>query len=410
MKKKDEIKEEPYMSFNRDSKFLTIGTDKGFLLYQTDPFKGPLERKFEGGIAAVEMSNSSNYLALIPKGQTPKNNNQVIIWDDQNNKELGQLKFNNQVISVKCSKNFLFVICLTRIYMYNIKTFKFLDSVTTVKNPNGLFAISGEKGYLNYAYPHNIAETGIIIINRKIKKAFSFPEFIHGASKMEMNYDGTLLITANQIATKFRVRSCFDGTILQKFYRKHQETLVYSISLDQESHFMAFRTARDTIYLFSVEPSINKLKEQGHIKENKEEKKDEIKLEEDLNVFNSGKIPVTNVQPEEEDKNEEKEEEIKEEKKEDKNEVVISDNSKNKYSSIGNIFGSKSVTEFKLEAKKSIIRFIKSDLLAVATSDYKLYLYQIEIDLNKKKNDDKVKAILKEKRDLLTGKEIQVNK
>jgi len=408
MKKKDEIKEEPYMSFNRDSKFLTIGTDKGFLLYQTDPFKGPLERKFEGGIAAVEMSNSSNYLALIPKGQTPKNNNQVIIWDDQNNKELGQLKFNNQVISVKCSKNFLFVICLTRIYMYNINTLKFLDSVTTLENPNGLFAISGEKGYLNYAYPR--AETGIIIMNRKIKKAFSFLEFHNGASKMEMNYDGTLLVTANQIGTKFRVRSCFDGTILQKFYRKHQETLVYSISLDQESHFMAFRTARDTIYLFSVEPSINKLKEQGYIKENKEEKKDEIKLEEDLNVFNSGKIPVTNVQPEEEDKNEEKEEEIKEEKKEDKNEVVISDNSKNKYSSIGNIFGSKCVTEFKLEAKKSIIRFIKSDLLAVATSDYKLYLYQIEIDLNKKKNDDKVKAILKEKRDLLTGKEIQVNK
>ena len=174
MKKKDEIKEEPYMSFNRDSKFLTIGTDKGFLLYQTDPFKGPLERKFEGGIAAVEMSNSSNYLALIPKGKTPKNNNQVIIWDDQNNKELGQLKFNNQVISVKCSKNFLFVICLTRIYMYNINTLKFLDSVTTLENPNGLFAISGEKGYLNYAYPHNRAKTGITIINRKLKRAFFF--------------------------------------------------------------------------------------------------------------------------------------------------------------------------------------------------------------------------------------------
>ena len=406
MKKKDEIKEEPYMSFNRDSKFLTIGTDKGFLLYQTDPFKGPLERKFEGGIAAVEMSNSSNYLALVPKGQTPKNNNQVIIWDDQNNKELGQLKFNNQVISVKCSKNFLFVICLTRIYMYNINTLKFLDSVTTLENPNGLFAISGEKGYLNYAYPHKRAKTGIIIINRKLKEAFAFPEFRNGASKMEMNYDGTLLITANKIGTKFRVRSCFDGTILQKFYRKHQATSVYSISLDQESHFMAFRTARDTIYLFSVEPSINKLKEQGYIKENKEEKKDEIKLEEDLNVFNPGGMNVTNIQPEEEDKNEEKEEEIKEEKKEDKNEVVISDNSKNKYSSIGNIFGSKSVIEFKLEAKKSIIRFIKSDLLAVATSDYKLYLYQIEIDLNKKKNDDKVKANLKEKRNLLTGKTI----
>jgi hypothetical protein len=170
--------------------------------------------------------------------------------------------------------------------VYNINTLKFLDSVTTVENPNGLFAISGKKEYLNFAYPHNRAETGIIIMNRKLKNAFSFLEFYNGASKMEMNYDGTLLITANQIATKFRVRSCFDGTILQKFYRKHQGTLVYSISLDQESHFMAFRTARETIYLFSVEPSINKLKKQGYIKENKEEKKDEI-IEEKENKINN---------------------------------------------------------------------------------------------------------------------------
>ena len=58
--------------------------------------------------------------------------------------------------------------------MYNINTLKFLDSVTTVENPNGLFAISGEKGYLNYAYPHNRAKTGITIINRKLKRAFFF--------------------------------------------------------------------------------------------------------------------------------------------------------------------------------------------------------------------------------------------
>ena len=58
--------------------------------------------------------------------------------------------------------------------MYNINTLKFLDSVTTVENPNGLFAISGKKEYLNYAYPHKIEETGIIIINRKLKRAFFF--------------------------------------------------------------------------------------------------------------------------------------------------------------------------------------------------------------------------------------------
>ena len=92
-----------FMLFHQNGQFLSIGTKEGFNMYQTIPYKGPLKRIFEGGVAAVEMIGTSNYLILVPNG-IPKNN-QVIIWDDQNQKVVCQYKFNAEVLRVKCVSN-----------------------------------------------------------------------------------------------------------------------------------------------------------------------------------------------------------------------------------------------------------------------------------------------------------------
>ena len=97
-----------FMLFHQNGQFLSIGTKEGFNMYQINPYKGPLKRIFEGGVAAVEMIGASNYLVLVPNG-TPKNN-QVIIWDDQNQKVVCQYKFNSEVFRVKCVSNSLYVI------------------------------------------------------------------------------------------------------------------------------------------------------------------------------------------------------------------------------------------------------------------------------------------------------------
>ena len=59
-----------------------------------------------GGIGIIEMFQRTNLLALVGGGKNPKFQiNQLIIWDDHQNKPLSDLKFNSFVRNVKLRKD-----------------------------------------------------------------------------------------------------------------------------------------------------------------------------------------------------------------------------------------------------------------------------------------------------------------
>ena len=121
-----------YISFNQDNSFFSIGTEKGFLIYQTNPFKGPYERNMDGGIGIVEMINNSNYLALIGGGEIPRfGKNTLVIWDDNENKVISELKFTTPILSIKYKKDYLFVVCQKRIYIFNFENYEISETIDT---------------------------------------------------------------------------------------------------------------------------------------------------------------------------------------------------------------------------------------------------------------------------------------
>ena len=138
------------MLFHQNGQFLSIGTKEGFNMYQTNPYKGPLKRIFEGGVAALEMIGISNYLAL----WNPKNN-LVIIWDDQNQKVVCQYKFNTEVLRVKCVSNSLYVICKINLYLFNTDDFTYVSTISTIPNPNALFAINEKPPMVSIDFAHH---------------------------------------------------------------------------------------------------------------------------------------------------------------------------------------------------------------------------------------------------------------
>jgi len=76
-------KEILYCNFNQDQSCFAIGTQSGFKIFQTNPFKESFFRDLGGGIGIVEMLFKCNILALVGGGQNPKfPTNKVIIWDD----------------------------------------------------------------------------------------------------------------------------------------------------------------------------------------------------------------------------------------------------------------------------------------------------------------------------------------
>jgi len=72
-----------YYTYNHNSSCFGVGTEKGFIIYDIDPFKIRFKRELNGGIGIVEMLDCSNILALVGGGVNPQfPPYKIMIWDD----------------------------------------------------------------------------------------------------------------------------------------------------------------------------------------------------------------------------------------------------------------------------------------------------------------------------------------
>ena len=313
-----------YISFNQNNKFFSIGTEEGFLIYQTDPLKGPYERKMGAGIGIVEMIENSNFLALMGGGEIPKyNKNKVVIWDDHENKVIAELKFTTTILRVKYIKDYLLVVCQKRIYIFNFNTYEIFDTIDTSNNTKELFSTNQICNPLIIAYPYPKEENKISIKNYSTRKIGTFKLQEEPTGKISMNNTGTLIASSNEHGTVIRIHSCSDGTFLQEFKRGMEKAKINSICFDNDTKFMAVSSSRGTIHIFSMGSTIKRLKEHEINKKNEEKDKDakkkdkkDKKKKEDKKEDKKEKKKENNINIEKEDKiNENK---INEEKSENK--------------------------------------------------------------------------------------------
>jgi hypothetical protein len=116
-----------------------VGTDRGFRIYNCEPFKETFRRDFAGGgIGIVEMLFRCNILALVGGGSSPKfPPNKVMIWDDHQNRCIGEVAFRSDVRSVRLRRDRVVVALSSKVYVYNFADLSLLDHIETVDNPRG---------------------------------------------------------------------------------------------------------------------------------------------------------------------------------------------------------------------------------------------------------------------------------
>ena len=319
MNSDNEIKDDSmlYVSFNQDNSFFSVGTERGYKIYQTFPFTDPYERIMNGGIGVVEMLYNSNFLALMGGGRVPKySKNKLVIWDDNEDKIITDLKFTTSIINIKLKKDFLFVVCQKRIYVFDFNTFELIDTIETGDNKKELVAINSSPGNTVLAYPSSKGVNKITIKNYEEKKLFTYTAQEDSVSKMNINCSGTFIATSNENGTTIRIHSCKDGVFLQEFRRGHEKAKINYICFDNDSKLMAVSSSRGTIHIFSMGSTIKKLKEHENLKKEREKEKKKEKEKEKIEPEEKKEKEKEKQSEEEKQEEKEKSEEEKEREKE----------------------------------------------------------------------------------------------
>lgn len=95
-----------FVTFNQDHTLIAIGTEKGFRIYNSVPFKELFHRDLDGGIEIIELLYRTNIIALVGGGKIPKYaSNKVVLWDERKEKEISEFRVSYHVQSVKLKKD-----------------------------------------------------------------------------------------------------------------------------------------------------------------------------------------------------------------------------------------------------------------------------------------------------------------
>ena len=246
-----------YLSFNQDSSLFCIGTNKGFRVFTSNPFKYVGKRDISGGIGIVEILNNTNIFALVGTEENLKfGPNKVILWNELKQKVENQLIVSNNVKNIKIKRTKIFIIEENNILVFTLGNYEKIDSLKTFTNKIGIFGISLDPKINMISYPS--PDAGKIITkdyDNKIEGDFIVSEI--NAHKNEiialvMNYDGSLIASASERGTIIKIFKSKDGILLQELRRGTEPAEIYSLAFDFKSRFIACSSNKGTVHIFNI--------------------------------------------------------------------------------------------------------------------------------------------------------------
>ncbi|XP_023004559.1 autophagy-related protein 18a-like [Cucurbita maxima] len=243
-----------HLSFNQDHGCFAAGSDRGFRIYNCDPFREIFRRDFErgGGIGVVEMLFRCNILALVGGGPDPQYPpNKVMLWDDHQSRCIGELSFRSAVRGVRLQRDRIIVILEQKVFVYNFADLKLLHQIETIANPKGLCAVS------------QLSSSLVLVCPGLIKGQVRVEHYASRRTKFIMAHDsrvacfalttnGQLLATASSKGTLVRIFNTIDGNLLQEVRRGADRAEIYSLAFSSTAQWLAVSSDKGTVHVFSL--------------------------------------------------------------------------------------------------------------------------------------------------------------
>jgi len=269
-----------YVSFNQDFTCFVCGTENGFRVYSTDPFKLTHRRDFEnnGGLGVVAMLFRTNILAFAGGGQSPRfPPHKVVLWDDRQAKPIAELSFRAAVKSVRLRRDLVVVVTCScpssgdvnlqtsgnsKVYVYAFRSLLLSDSIETISNPKGLCCLSvgtdkvvlvcpgmQQGRALVVVYPQSFGDSQAPVAREKtlIIRAHESP-----IAAMAMDYNGSLLATASEKGTIIRVFDTATGNRVQELRRGADKAEIHSLTFSPTGEYLAASSDKGTVHIFAI--------------------------------------------------------------------------------------------------------------------------------------------------------------
>ncbi|KAK1354133.1 Autophagy-related protein 18a [Heracleum sosnowskyi] len=243
-----------HVTFNQDYGCFSSGTDRGFRIYNCDPFRELFRRDFDtgGGIGIVEMLFRCNILALVGGGADPQYPvNKVMIWDDHQSRCIGELTFRSEVRGVRLRRDSIVVVLEKKVLVYNFADLKLLHQVETFENPKGLCEVSqGSGSFVMVCFGLRKGEVRVEhYVTKRTKFILAHDSRI---ACLKLSQDGVLLATASTKGTLVRIFNTYDGTLLQEVRRGVDRAEIYSLAFSSTAQWLAVSSDKGTVHVFSL--------------------------------------------------------------------------------------------------------------------------------------------------------------
>ena len=207
----------------------------------------------KGGIGYVEMLFRCNILALVGGGRNPRYpRNKVMIWDDHQNRCIGELSFLSTVRAVKLRRDRVVVVLEFKIYVYNFADLKLVDQIDTCPNAKGLCALCPDNENNVLVCP--AVSRGVIRVELYDQKKQKYIQaHNHALWCFALNSDGSKVATASDEGTLIRVFDTNTGVRLHELRRGADPAEIYSLSFNNTSQWLAVSSDKSTVHIFHLE-------------------------------------------------------------------------------------------------------------------------------------------------------------
>lgn len=269
-------------SFNQDNSCVSVGTRKGYKLYNCDPF-GKIHGEQSGGYGIVAMLFCTSLVALVGLGeQIELSPRRLQIVNTKRASTICELTFPTSILAVKMNRKRLVAVLERQIYIYDISNMKLLHTIETLPNQAALCSLSSSSSSdpCFLALPSLSSSSSTTVPTNNTARAQHAPStmtpvalsghvLLYDASALQpinvieahrsplaaiaLNQDGTLLATASDKGTILRVFSVPGAQKLYQFRRGSLPARIHDLAFDLSSSFMLVSSDTETVHVFKLQ-------------------------------------------------------------------------------------------------------------------------------------------------------------